>query len=203
MAEKQNHRRKDRLTAQIDFLVEIDRLKEILRRSYHLAGPSVENTAEHSWHVVMAAMVLAEYADEPINLEHVIRMLALHDIVEIDAGDTYIYDEGEHETKDTREQLAAERIFGLLPPEQGRELRSVWEEFETRQTPEARFAGIVDRLMPLIHNVKTNGRSWQENGVVASQVRTLFSRLPAGSRRLTQLSNDLIEEAVAAGYLPE
>ncbi|OQW92956.1 MAG: hypothetical protein BWK79_13710, partial [Beggiatoa sp. IS2] len=139
-----------RLTQQLQFLIEIDKLKEIFRQS--LLTQSRRRSAEHCWHLAMMAVILVEYANEPVNVLRVIKMALIHDIVEIDAGDTYIYDDNYDEAiKAEQEQRAAMRIFGLLPSEQATELQALWEEFETRQTPESRFAAAIDRLMPLLH----------------------------------------------------
>ena len=147
----------DRLTQQLRFLLELDRLKSVFRQSRLIHTDRMENSAEHSWHLAMLAVVLAEYAAEDIDLVRVVKMALIHDIVEIDAGDTYIYDEQARREKARLEQQAAERIFGLLPKQQAAELRTLWEEFEAKQTPEARFAGALDRLQPLLLNYHTAG----------------------------------------------
>ena len=155
----------ERLARQIDFLVEIDRLKHVLRRAYLPGTDRNENTAEHSWHLAVAVLVLAEYAAEPVDLARVVRMALIHDIVEIDAGDTFFFDPIGALDKAEREQRAAERLFGLLPPDQADGFRAAWDEFEARQSPEARFASALDRFMPLIHNYLTEGRAWRQHGV--------------------------------------
>src|SRR5690606_13001631 len=142
----------DRLQAQLAFLLEIDRLKRILRRTSLVGGDRRENSAEHSWHLAVMAMILAEHANEPVDALHVLKMLLVHDIVEIDAGDTFAYDVQANQDKEAREQAAAERIFGLLPADQRDEIRAMWEEFDARVTPEARFANAMDRLMPALQN---------------------------------------------------
>ncbi|HEY8449766.1 MAG TPA: HD domain-containing protein [Bacillota bacterium] len=194
----------ERLARQIAFLVEIDRLKQVLRRSLLTDGSRRENSAEHSWHLAVMACVLAEHAAAPVDLERVLKMLLVHDIVEIEAGDTFIYDEQARAAQTERERQAAERLFGLLPADQGGELRALWEEFEARQTPEARFAAALDRLQPLLQNYASGGRSWQEHGVHAERVRARNAGvLREGSPALWELARQLIDDAVARGYLAE
>lgn len=190
-----------RLAHQIAFLLEIDKLKTILRRTYLLNGTRNENTAEHSWHLSVMAIVLAEHSNQPIDTLRTCKMLLVHDVVEIDAGDTYIYDTAGNETKAAREQDAARRIFGLLPPDQRQEVYALWQEFEARQTPEARFAAALDRLMPLLHNVHTQGRSWQEHGIHAGQVFARNSHIADGSEALWEYAQALIQDAVARHIL--
>lgn len=192
----------DRLQRQIEFLVEIDKLKGVIRRSYVVEGTRRENTAEHSWHLVMMALVLSEHADEPVELLPVLQMLAVHDLVEIDAGDTYIFDTEGATSKAEREQAAADRIFALLPADQGAHLRARWEEFEAGVTPEARFARSLDRLMPLLHNLETSGRSWQEHGIRPEQVRQLNASIAQGSGTLWAYARDRIDHAEDQGYFP-
>ena len=192
----------ERLQRQIEFLVEIDKLKGVIRRSYVVEGTRRENTAEHSWHLVMMALVLTEHADEPVELLPVLQMLAVHDVVEIDAGDTYIFDTEGATSKAEREQAAADRIFALLPADQGAHLRARWEEFEAGVTPEARFARSLDRLMPLLHNLETSGRSWQEHGIRPEQVRQLNASIAQGSGTLWAYARDRIDHAEDQGYFP-
>jgi len=190
------------LSDQIQFLLEADKLKEIERRSYLVSGNRKENSAEHSWHLALMSMVLSEYANESIDRFKVLRMLIVHDLVEIDAGDTFCYDTKGNSSKAAREEKAAERIFGILPDHQGKEFRELWEEFEARQTPEARFAAALDRLMPLLHNLKNHGRSWQENGVTADQVYQRNQHMAEGSQTLWNYIKAELDQAVAAGVLP-
>ncbi len=192
----------ERLTRQIEFLVEIDKLKGILRRSYVLDASRLENTAEHSWHLTMMALVLSEHADTPADLTTVLKMLVVHDLVEIDAGDTFVYDTAGAATKDAREAAAADRIFALLPPDQGAELRRLWEEFDTGDSAEARFARSLDRLMPLLHNVAAEGRSWQEHGIEPDQVRARNATIADGSAQLWAYARALIDTAERNGYFP-
>jgi putative hydrolase of HD superfamily len=160
-----------------------------------------ENSAEHTWHLTVMALVLSEYANAPVNLLQVLKMLVVHDIVEIDAGDTYIYDEHASLDKAAREEAAADRLFGLLPPDQAAELRALWHEFERRQTPEARFAAALDRLMPILHNYHTQGKSWQAHGVTADRVVARVRHIEEGSQALWDFAQSVIEAAVAHGFL--
>ena len=192
-----------RLDRQIAFILEIDKLKSVLRRSYLLNEDRHENSAEHSWHLSVMALVLAEHADAALDTLRVLKMLLVHDIVEIDSGDTYIYDAAGNDTKAEREQAAARRIFGLLPPDQGKELQALWQEFEARETPEAKFAAALDRLMPLLHNYHTEGRSWQEHGITKEQVLTLNRHIADGSEALWEYAEALIDDAAAKGYLTD
>lgn len=190
-----------RLARQIAFIVEIDRLKLVLRRTLIGDGSRHENSAEHSWTLAMLALLLSEYAAEPVDSAHVMKMVLVHDIVEIDAGDTFFYDDVGTQDKAEREQLAAARLFGLLPDDQAAELRGLWEEFEARQTPEARFAAAIDRLMPLIHNYLNDGYSWRRNHIRPDQVRQRNNRIiAAGSPALGDLAEAIVAEGQANGY---
>lgn len=192
----------DRLDRQLRFILELDRLKGVGRQSYVLGGVRKENSAEHSWHVALMVLVLAEYADASLDRFRVVEMLLVHDIVEIEAGDTYIYDESGNESKAAREQAAATRLFGLLPPDQAAQFRVLWEEYEAGETAEARFAGSLDRLMPLLHNVATAGRSWREHGVTADQVRARIQpSIQMGCRRFWEYADAVVTEADRRGYL--
>jgi putative hydrolase of HD superfamily len=191
-----------RLRQQIDFILEIDRLKEITRRTYLASGNRRENTAEHSWHLAMLVMVLAEYAAEPIDVGHTMKLVLVHDIVEIDAGDTFAYDARGNSSKSERETAAADRIFGLLPPDQANRMRALWDEFEARATPEARFANVVDRLMPMLHNFYTDGKGWSEHGVTIDRVIERNQTIVAeGAPALWDFVEHLLKVAIAKGYL--
>ncbi|WP_142849140.1 HD domain-containing protein [Telmatospirillum sp. J64-1] len=193
----------DRLAAQIDFILEIDRLKLILRQNCLVTDRSHrENSAEHSWHLAVMAILLAEYADEPVDVTRVMKMLLIHDIVEVDAGDTFIYDEAGHADKEERERAAADRLFGMLPEDQGTELRALWDEFEASETADARFANALDRLQPVLLNTATEGERWRAKGVVAEQVLERNSRIGRSSQRLWELVRGRIERAVELGHLP-
>jgi len=194
----------DRLAQQIRFVVEIDKLKQILRQTWLTDGTRRENDAEHSWHVAVMAILLSEYAADPeVDLLRVLKMVLVHDLVEIDAGDTFVYDDEAARDKAEREQRAADRIFELLPGDQGKELRLIWEEFEARVTPEARFAAALDRLQPILHNYYTQGKAWTAHGIVSSQVRARNQHMAEGAPGLWEFTQRLIEDAVANGYLAE
>lgn len=192
---------KERFDQQIRFILEIDKLKSVIRQSYLLAGARQENSAEHSWHVALMAMLLAEYAEQPVDSLRIIKMLLIHDVIEIDAGDTYCYDETGTLNQSSRENVAAERLFGLLPEDQGVELRELWKEFEARTTPEAQYAATIDRLMPLLHNYHTEGRSWREHGIKKDQVIARNEAMKNGSLALWEFAMSLIDNAVDREYL--
>ena len=190
-----------RLKQQLDFLLEIDRLKEVMRQSYICRGLRKENSSEHSWHLAVMALVLAEYANTPVDITRVVKMALVHDLVEIDAGDTFCYDDTGNAGKACRETVAADRIFGLLPEDQRSEFRGLWEEFEARATPEAFFAAALDRLMPLMHNYYSNGKTWREHGVPAAKVLERNRHIEDGSAQLWAVAESLIEDAIAKGWL--
>lgn len=192
-----------RFKSQLKFILEIDKLKAIERRSFPIELDRLENSAEHSWHVALMAQIFAEYADENVDLLRVQGMLLIHDLVEIDAGDTFIYDEVGNRDKAKRECAAADRIFLILPKDQGRELRTLWDEFESCESADSRFAAALDRLMPLLHNFHTEGRSWRQHGIVKAQVVERNRSIVEGSQRLWEYAKDLIDEAVKLGYLKE
>jgi 5'-deoxynucleotidase YfbR-like HD superfamily hydrolase len=193
----------DRLSAQLAFLLEADRLKQIERRSLITGSRRRENTAEHSWHLALFALVLAEHADDDIDLARVVAMVVLHDLVEIDAGDTYAYDDAGYATKAAREQLAADRLFGLLPDDQATYLRGLWEEYETAESPDARFANALDRLQPVLLNHATDGETWATHGVTADRVRARNSVIAKGSAGLWAAALARIDDAVAKGWISE
>lgn len=189
-----------RLHEQIEFLCAIDELKGVLRQTTLLDGSRRENSAEHSWHLALYALVLAEYGGD-VDLGLVLRMVLVHDIVEIDAGDTYIYDEKGQETKEERERLAADRLFALLPDDQAGVLRAAWDEFEERRTPEARFAYAIDRLQPLLHNHRTDGAAWRRHGITVDQVHDKNHPIRDGAPRLWELARELLEKSAQRGDL--
>ena len=190
-----------RLAQQLAFLLELDKAKTIVRQSYLADGSRHENDAEHMWHLALYALVLAEHAGEPIDVGRVLLMVLLHDVVEIDAGDTYIYDEAAKATQAERERRAADRLYGLLPPDQGEALRAVWEEFEERRTPEARFAAAVDRLQPVLQNLATGGRAWHDHEMTADRVLAVNAKIGDGSPGLWAHVEQLLHEAVRDGAL--
>lgn len=191
----------DRLGRQLAFLVEADKLKGILRRTSLMDGSRRENSAEHSWHLVLAALVLREHASPGLDVMRVLEMLAVHDLVEIDAGDTFAYDAVELVTKAAREEAAAERLFGLLPSEQAAYFRALWEEFEIQQTVEARFANALDRLQPLLQNANSGGGTWRHEGVTRAKVLERMAPIQTEMPDLWPMVTDVIETFCAAGVL--
>ena len=179
------------------FVLEIDRLKTVLRQTLLADSSRRENSAEHSWHLAMTAMAMAPLASEPVDLDRVIRILLVHDIVEIDAGDVFIYDEEARRTKQAEEQKAADRIFALLPEPVASELRELWDEYEARETPEARFAYACDRLQPMLLNVGLGGGSWTAHGVGIEQVRRINGRMVEGTERVWAVAEQLLEATFA------
>jgi putative hydrolase of HD superfamily len=192
----------DRLASQLRFLQELDRLKSVERQSFVLGGMRRENSAEHSWHVALLALVLADHAPDGVDIARVVLLLLLHDVVEIDAGDTGIYDDDAATTKSAREQAAAERLFGLLPNDVGAPLRSAWDEYEAGETPEARFARVFDRLSPFLLNLSASGVSWRRWGVTAERVREVVAPIAAGAPELGRFVDAMLERAVAERLLP-
>ena len=192
----------ERLAQQIRFIVEVDRLKEIFRQTVLINSRRAENDAEHSWHLCLIVITLAEHANwARLNVLRVLQMLILHDLVEIDAGDTFAYDTRAMEGQHDREAVAADRIFGLLPADQALEFRALWDEFEARRTPEARFAAAVDRFQPMLLNCQTAGAAWRKHGITRDRVIARNSYFAEGSAALWDYSARMIEEAVAAGNL--
>jgi putative hydrolase of HD superfamily len=187
----------ERLRAQIAFIIEIDKVKQIIRKTKLFDATRYENDAEHSWTIALMAAVLREHASQPVNLERVLIMLLIHDLVEIDAGDTFLY-AAERASAHQREQVAAERIFGLLPIDQASHYRALWEEFEARQSPDARFAAALDRLEPVLQNWCTGGASWKEHNIRPDQVLEKNAYMGDGSSTLWEFAQRLITEAFAA-----
>jgi len=193
----------NRLKKQIDFILEIDKLKSIVRKSPLIDGSRFENSAEHSWHLAMMVLVLSEHANDTINPLRVLKMLLVHDIVEIDAGDTFIHDDNKAKDKQHREEQAANRIFKLLPRDQERELRILWLEYENRNTTDAKFAYALDRLMPLLHSFHSNGKIWQEYNIVKDQVIDKNEAIDDASTKLWEYAHNIIDQAVKNKYLAE
>ncbi len=192
----------DRLHQQITFLMEADRVKTILRRNRVVSDPARrENDAEHMYHFALMATVLAEYSDAPVDLLRVLKMILIHDLVEIDAGDVFMYDEQAMVGKREREELAADRIFNLLPADQAHEMRALWEEFESEKSAEARFAAALDSLQPLLGNYFTQGGAWREYSVDTARVYARNSRIAHGSTTLWAYARTLLDDALAKGYL--
>jgi putative hydrolase of HD superfamily len=190
----------ERLGQQLAFLVEADRLKTVLRRSPLAAADRRENDAEHSWHLALMAAVLAEYADEPVDVGRVIQLVVVHDLVEIYAGDTFLHDDAMAASQVARETAAAGRLFGLLPPDQATWMRGLWEEFEARQTPESRFAKAMDRLEPILLNWMARGGTWQAPGVTAAGVRVRTAMIGEASAALWAAGQALIDESEIRGW---
>ena len=190
-----------RLSDQISFIREIDKLKRVLRRTYLTDGSRRENSAEHSWHLAVMALVLNEHATVEVDLLRVLKMLLVHDIVEIDAGDTFCYDEAGNEDKAEREQRAADRLFPLLPRDLAKDLRALWEEFEAGATAEARFATALDRLQPMLHNYFSRGGSWQEHGITRAQVENRNQVIEDGAPDLWSYASGLLDQAEKEGFL--
>jgi len=191
----------EKLLRQIDFIKEIDKLKYIQRKTKLFNSDRYENDAEHSWHLALMAMILFEHADESVDILKVIKMVLIHDIVEIDAGDTFIYDTQKAHSNTEEERLAANRIFGLLPGSQAEELIAIWEEFEAGETQDAKFARAMDRLEPLLQNSSNNGGTWNEPGVNYDKVYAKKSVIKAGSNVLWEYAEGLIDDGVKKGIL--
>lgn len=210
----------ERLKKQLEFLLTLDKLKNVYRQTYILCDdlpqgskefddnfkekkplPRRENDAEHSFSLAIAAAVLAEYSNEPVDVAKVMKMVLVHDAVEIYAGDTYCYDDEGAKTKEAREKAAAEKIFGTLPEEQAAEYRALWDEFERNDTPEARFSNAMDRIQPLLLNYSREGYSWKKHGVNSSQVRKRFDKVKDGSEELGRMVDDLLDKAIENGFL--
>ena len=192
-----------RLQQQIQFLVEIDKLKQIFRQSSLMDGSRLENDAEHSWHFAMMALILAEHAKEPIDISRVLRMALIHDIVEVDAGDSFVYDDAAMATKVARELAAAERLFNILPPDQAREIRALWDEFEEGETPEARYANAIDRLCGLLSNYQAGGGGWTRHNVSATRIRQRNQHIQDGAPALWDLAQEFIQDALEQGWIKE
>ena len=193
----------ERFEKQLRFILEIDREKNILRQTHLSGGGRQENDAEHAWHMAVMAYLLREYANEPIDLAKTLMMILIHDVVEIDAGDTYAYDEAAAATQREREEAAAERLFGLLPEDQGRELRGLFEEFEANETAEARFAHTMDNFQPLMLNDSNGGGDWRARGIRRSQVEKRNEKTGTGSGIIWDYMQKIIEKNVQKGNLLE
>lgn len=185
------------------FLLELDKQKEIVRQTYLADGSRREGDAEHAWHLAVMAFLLSEYANETIDVPKTIKMLLLHDVVEIDAGDTYAYDDEGNQTKREREERAADRIYGMLPDEQKREYRALWEEFEAMETPEAKFANALDKIQPVLLNHASGGRSWREHGVKREQIMGRNARTHEGSETLWEYVSNIIDQNIQNGNIQE
>ena len=194
----------DRFRQQIEFILEIDKLKNVLRKTILMDRSRQENSAEHSWHIALTVLILSEYTkDSDVDLFRVMKILLIHDLIEIDAGDTYCYDDQARKDQARREKKAADRIFNLLPADQATTLRALWDEFEERKTPESRFANALDRLQPFLHNYFTEGQIWQENKIKRVQVKSRMDPVDDGAPVLWNYVSSLIEDGVKKGFLAE
>jgi putative hydrolases of HD superfamily len=193
-----------RLAQQIEFIVECDKLKEIFRQTQVTQSRRAENDAEHSWHLCLCVIVLAEHANVPsLDILRVLKMVILHDLVEIDAGDTFAYDTAGMANQHEREAIAADRIFGLLPADQARAFRALWDEFEARQTPEAKFAAAVDRFQPMLLNCRTQGGAWGKHGITHDRVVARNRHIVDGCRELWAYAETMLSSAVQSGHLAQ
>lgn len=191
----------DRLKKQIEFLVEIDKMKNVFRRTVLIDKSRRENDAEHSWHFAMLALILNEYCSEEIDVSRVIKIAICHDLVEIYAGDTFAYDAEGHKDKEEREKKAAEKLFSILPEDEGEEIKELWQEFENKETPEARFANVCDRFQPLVHNFMTDGHTWKEGDVHAPQVLERMSVIKESAPEIWNAVTKIVSESVKKGIL--
>ncbi len=192
----------ERLRRQVEFIVEVDRLKEVFRQTVLINSRRAENSAEHSWHFALMVIVLAEHSNhQPLDVLRILKMVLIHDLVEIDAGDTFAYDVKNMTDQHAREAVAATRIFGLLPPDQSAEFRALWDEFEEQATPESCFAAACDRFHPMLLNCRTDGHAWQKHGVTQDRVLARNAHVAQGSQALWAYAVKMIDEAVAKGHL--
>lgn len=192
-----------RLEQQIQFLVEIDNVKNIFRQTYLADGKRKENDAEHSWHIALMAFILKEYVKEPVDVMKVMLMVLIHDLVEIDAGDTYAYDSVGAVDKREREEKAADRIFGLLPKDQGSYFRELWEEFEAYETADAKYAHLLDNFQPILLNDASGGKSWAEHGVKKSQIYKRNEKVEETSDAVWQKIQDIVQKNIDLGNVKE
>lgn len=194
----------NRLAQQMKFIAEIDKLKQVVRESWLVDASRKETDAEHSWHITIMALLLTEYANyDNIDILKVVKMLLIHDVVEIDAGDTFIYDKEHVKDQNDREQKAANRLFGLLPTDQGEEFKTLWKEFEAMDTPEAKFARAIDSIQPLLLAYLNGGCSWRIHGIIKSQVIETKRHMDDGSSELWKYTRELLGDAVRKGILKE
>ena len=191
----------ERLKKQMDFILEVDKVKNIIRQTYLADGNRKENDAEHSWHLAIAAFLLKEYVAEDVDVMKVMIMVLIHDLVEIDAGDTYAYDAEGAKTKRAREVAAADRIFGMLPEDQGGYFRELWDEFEAYESDDAKFAHLLDNFQPLLLNHESNGKSWTEHHVKKSQIYKRNEKIKETSPEVWEWMKQIVEEHIALGHV--
>jgi putative hydrolases of HD superfamily len=190
-----------RLATQLKFLIAADRLKSVNRACQVTSGERFENSAEHSWHLTLFALVLKEWAIAPVDIARVVQMLILHDLIEIECGDTPLFDSANAATQDAREQAAADVVFGMLPDDQAEALRIIWEEFEAAETADAKFAKALDRLQPILLNHVVGGGSWITYNVDIARERALTGRIEHGAPELWAAANAAFEDAVRCGWM--
>lgn len=191
----------ERLEKQLSFLIELDKQKEIIRQTYLASGSRKETDAEHAWHLAVMCLLLSEYANEPIDVAKTMMMVLTHDLVEIDAGDTYAYDEIGNQSKKERETKAADRIYGLLPEDQEQYLRSLWDEFEEMETKEAKFANMLDKIQPVLLSDANEGKSWKEHSVRIEQILSRNARTHEGSETLWSYIEEILQKNVEKGSI--
>lgn len=191
----------ERLEKQLKFLIEVDKMKTILRRTMLVDETRRENDAEHSWHFALMAMVLFEYAGEQVNQERVLKMALVHDLVEVYAGDTFAYDTKGYEDKDAREKASADKLFAILPTDQGTEIRGLWEEFDAMETPDAQYASAIDRLQPFINNIMTGGYTWKLNDVKSEQVYRRMDAVRIAMPEVWPAVDRMIQDSIRKGWL--
>ncbi len=192
----------ERLRHQVAFITEVDKLKEVFRQTVVTQSRRAENSAEHSWHFALMVVVLAEHSNhQPLDVLRILKIVLIHDLVEIDAGDTFAYDAKNMTDQHEREAKAATRIFGLLPPDQAAEFRALWDEFEAQQTPEAKFAMACDRFHPMLLNCLTDGHAWQKHGVTQDRVLARNIPVATGSQAIWEYAVRMIDDAVGKGHL--
>lgn len=192
-----------RIEQQMNFIMEIDKIKKINRQTYLADGSRPENDAEHSWHLATMCFLLKEYANEEFDVLRTMEMVLIHDMIEIDAGDTYAYDPAANESKKERELKAADRIFNLLPQDQAQYVRSLWDEFEEGETPEARFANALDKIQPLLLNDASGGDSWKKHGVYLSQIMERNKKTAKGSEELWEYCKPILDKNIEIGNIKE